>query len=268
MRPRHCLLALPVAALAIAGCGGGGGGSTASTTSTTTPTTTAALSKAEYITQGDEICAEVNAAVGSVGTASNSGSTASQVSRVGQVADIYTGMVNSLKGLGTPQGGGNSEFISSAEALSKAEGEAKLADERGDSSALGTAETSATSALTSFQAAAQAYGFKKCSEGPKAPSASTGSTTTPSSSSSSATTPETTAPEAGAGSRTGSERRRRRNGRSDGWGDWRRYLGRWWLVRGHRVGRHRPGLSAPAALAVGREAYAAEDSAQAPYRRE
>ncbi len=109
------------------------------------------------------------------------------------MADIYTGMLNSLKGLGTPEGGGNSEFISAAEALSKVEGEAKLADERSDSSALGAAETSATSALTSFQGAAQSYGFKNCSEGPKAPSASSGSTTTQSSSSA----PETTnAPEA------------------------------------------------------------------------
>lgn len=197
MRRSHCLLALSVAALAIGGCGGGGGGSI-STTSSTTPTT-AALSKSEYIKQGDEICAEVNAAVGSVGSSSSSGSSTSQVSQVGQVADIYTGMVSSLKGLGTPQGGGNGEFISSAEALAKAEGEAKLADDRGDSGALGAAETSATSALTSFQSAAQTYGFKHCSEGPKAPSPAKGSTTTtPSSSSSSSTSaPEATStPEA------------------------------------------------------------------------
>ena len=113
------------------------------------------------------------------------------------MADIYTGMVNSLKGLGTPEGGGNSEFITAAEDLSTAESEAKLADERGDSSALGTAETSATAAVVSFQSAAQSFGFAECGEGPSAPSTSP-STTTPSSSTttpSTTTTPTTVAPE-------------------------------------------------------------------------
>jgi hypothetical protein len=189
MRPRNCLFAaLPLTALAIAGCGGGGSDSTASAPAVAPTPTTIALSKDEYIAQGDAICAEVNVAVGSVGASSSSGSS----SQVGQVADIYTGMVDSLKGLGTPEGGGNSEFVSAAEALSTTEGEAKLADERGDSSALGAAETSATSALTSFQSAAQAFGFVECGEGPSAPSTSP-STTTPSSSS---PTPGTTTPAA------------------------------------------------------------------------
>jgi hypothetical protein len=187
MRPRNFLIALPLAALAIAGCGGGGGESTASTPTVATTPPTASLSKAEYVKQGDAICAEVNAAVGATGS-SSSGSS----SQVGQVADIYTGMVNSLVGLGTPEGGGNSEFLSAAEALSAAESEAKLADERGDSGALGSAESSATSAIVSFQSAAQAYGFKECGEGPSAPSAGP-STTTPSSSS---PTPGTTTPAA------------------------------------------------------------------------
>jgi hypothetical protein len=186
MRPRSFLIALPLAALSIAGCGGGGS-STASTSTVATAPATASLSKAEYVKQGDAICAEVNVAVGATGS-SRSGSS----SQVGQVADIYTGMVKSLKGLGTPKGGGDSEFVSAAEALSKAEGEAKLADQRGNSSALSSAESSATSAIVSFQSAAQAFGFKECSEGPHAPSTGP-STTTPSSSS---TTPSTTTPAA------------------------------------------------------------------------
>ena len=55
-------LDLPLAALAIAGCGGGDGGSTETTATVEAPT---ALSKAELISQGDAICAEVNAAIGS-----------------------------------------------------------------------------------------------------------------------------------------------------------------------------------------------------------
>ena len=53
------------------------------------------------------------------------------------MADIYTGMVESLKGLGTPQeAAGYAEFIKAAEELSQAESNAKLADARGDSEAL------------------------------------------------------------------------------------------------------------------------------------
>jgi hypothetical protein len=174
MRPRNFLiLAILLAALAIAGCGGGGGDST--TASASTEATTTALSKEELISRGDSICAEVNAAVGTVGESSEEGT-----SQVGQVADLYTGMVESLKGLGTPDDtAGYSEFISAGEELAQVESDAKLADERGDSSALGAAETNAISALTAFQSAATAYGFKECGREPSAPSP-TSTTTTPS----------------------------------------------------------------------------------------
>ena len=65
--PKPLTIAMPAAlvVLSVAGCGGGSD-STASTATTTEATPT--LSKAELISQGDAICAEVNAAVGSVGT--------------------------------------------------------------------------------------------------------------------------------------------------------------------------------------------------------
>ncbi|HEY5054245.1 MAG TPA: hypothetical protein VII45_12625, partial [Solirubrobacterales bacterium] len=112
MRPRSLsILALPLAALAIAGCGGGGGDST--TTPTTTEATTTALTKEELIARGDSICAEVNAAVGTVGESSEEGT-----SQVGQVADLYIGMVESLKGIGAPDDtAGYSGFISTGEEL-------------------------------------------------------------------------------------------------------------------------------------------------------
>src|SRR5918996_3581474 len=74
--PFVALLAL---ALPVAGCGGGGGDeSTAAPVETTEETT--ALTKAELISQGDGICAEVNAAVGTVGsTSSAAGGEAAQV---------------------------------------------------------------------------------------------------------------------------------------------------------------------------------------------
>jgi hypothetical protein len=175
MRPRLWLTAaLPLAVFAISGCGGGDGGDSSTAAApvvTTTPTT---LSKEELIAQGDAICAEVNAAVGTV----SSGSTDSS-SQVAQEADLYGGMVERLKGLGTPdETTGYAEFISAADELAQAESDAELASERGDESGLAAAQEEASSALASFQSAAQAYGFEECGEAPSAPVSS--ATTTPS----------------------------------------------------------------------------------------
>lgn len=160
---------MPVAALVIAGCGGGGGDESTESTTVSAPATKA-LSKAELIEQGDAICAEVNAAVGSVGASS----AESEKSPAAQVADLYSGMVSSLKNLGTPaETDGYAEFSEAADELATAEDEVKLASEREDTAALESAESSASSALTSFQSAASEYGFKDCSEGPSAPVAGT-----------------------------------------------------------------------------------------------
>ncbi len=162
------LAVLPLTALAIAGCGGGGGDeSTAAAPVETTETT--ALSKEELIAQGDGICAEVNAAVGSAGSTS-----ADAGSQVIQVAGLYEGMVERLKGLGPPSDDstGYPEFISSAEALAQAEDNVKLAYEREESEALSEASTEVASALTGFESAAQAFGFESCAETPTAPTPS------------------------------------------------------------------------------------------------
>jgi len=160
---RTSIALLPVAALIIAGCGGGGDDSTESTAVTTAAPT--ALTKAELIEQGDAICAEVNAAVGTVGA-----SSAETGSPAAQAADLYSGMVASLQNLGTPQEtDGYDEFSTAADELATAEDEVKLASERGDAAGLETAESNASSSLTSFQNAASEYGFEDCSEGPSAP---------------------------------------------------------------------------------------------------
>jgi len=164
---RTWIFALPVAALLVAGCGGGGSSDSSESTATTAAAPRA-LSKAELIEQGDAICAEVNAAVGSVGSSSTENS-----SPASQAADLYSGMVASLNNLGTPrEADGYAEFSSAAEELAKAEDEVKLASERGETAGLETAESSASEALTSFQNAAGEYGFKDCSEGPSAPATS------------------------------------------------------------------------------------------------
>ncbi len=168
--PKRCLTvaALPLAILGIAGCGGGNDSGETTPVVTTTPTTTA-LTQEELIAQGDAICAEVNAAVGSISASSASGAGG----QTAQTAGLYVGMVESLKRLGTPtETDGYAEFSAAADELSQAEGEVKLAAERADSGALSTAESNAASALTSFQSAAQSYGFEDCGQGPSAPAPS------------------------------------------------------------------------------------------------
>jgi hypothetical protein len=169
MRPLKLLkTAIPLTvlvALAVAGCGGGGSGST-STAAATTETT--ALSKADLISQGDSICGEVNAAVGST-----AGSETEASRQAIQVSDLYVGMVESIKRLGAPdEADGYPEFIEAAEGLSQVEGEVKLAAEREDTVALEEATTKAGPALEEFQTQAAVYGFKDCSEGPHAPTPS------------------------------------------------------------------------------------------------
>jgi hypothetical protein len=163
--PKHLTIALTLALLSllVAGCGGGGGNSTAQ--STEKEEAKPALTKQELISQGDSICAEVNTAVGSVGT-----SAASTESQIIQTANLYIGMVESLKRLGAPQEkAGYSEFLAAAEGLAKIEGEIKLSAEREDTTAIGEQATEAAPILEEFQAASAQYGFEQCGEGPHAP---------------------------------------------------------------------------------------------------
>jgi hypothetical protein len=162
MRSPYALIVALAAAALLAGCGGGDD-STESAPVATVPTTTA-VTQAELIERGDAICAEVNAAVGTVGSSTEAGGSAAGA------AGLYAGMVDSLKGIGPPrEAEGYPEFIAAAEALSTAEDEVELASEREDTAALESAESNASTALTSFQEAAEEYGFEECSEGPSAP---------------------------------------------------------------------------------------------------
>jgi hypothetical protein len=163
--PSRLLAVCGLAALVLAGCGGGGGEDSTAAPAATTETT-APLSKAELVSQADGICAEVNAAVGTVGSTSSEASA-----QAAQVAGLYGGMVERIKDLGPPSEGtgGYAEFISSAEALVQAEDDVKLAAEREEGAALEEAEAEASSALSSFQSAATTFGFADCAEAPEAP---------------------------------------------------------------------------------------------------
>lgn len=163
MRPRKLAIAASLLiALMIAGCGGGDETeTTASEKAEAKPT----VAKAELISQGDAICAEVNAAVASVGS-----SSAASQTQATQVASLYENMVGSLLQLGRPtEAEGYSEFIQAAEQLAKVEGEVKLAAEREDAEALEGASGRASTALEEFQGQAAIYGFEQCSQGPGIP---------------------------------------------------------------------------------------------------
>ncbi len=159
------LLLAALVALAIAGCGGGGGGETETTATTTEEPEK--LSKAELIERGDDICAETNAAVGALDSEPEESAVPETIEKT---ASLYTGMVERLQELGTPEGDESSymKFAEAAEELAKVEGEVKLAAEREDTAALGEAATEATPALEEFQTQAEIYGFEECSEGPGA----------------------------------------------------------------------------------------------------
>ena len=162
------VLSAVLAALVVAGCGGGGGDTTESTATTEEPKQ---LTKDELIAQGDAICAEVNAAVGALSSETSVEAVPEQIEKT---SNLYTGMVERLLALGTPQGdtGEYAKVSEAAEELAKVEGEAKLAAEREDTAALGEAATEAAPALEEFETQAEAYGFEKCSEGPGAPTPS------------------------------------------------------------------------------------------------
>lgn len=167
MRPKFLVLALPALlalVLVASGCGGGG---SSSTTAAKKPKeeTAPKLSKGQFISQGDAICAEVNTAVGSVGE-----SAAETSSQATQVANLYSGMVQSLQRLGQPSEiDGYSEFMGAAERLAMTENEVKAAAEKENLELLEEASQAAAPAVEEFQQQAAIYGFNECSEGPHAP---------------------------------------------------------------------------------------------------
>lgn len=169
MRPKLLVLALPaLLALVFAASGCGGGGSSSTTTAKKPQEDTAPkLSKGQFISQGDAICAEVNTAVGSVGE-----SAAETSSQTTQIANLYSGMIQSLQRLGQPSEiEGYSEFMGAAERLAMTENEVKAAAEKENLELLEEASQEAAPAVEEFQQQAAIYGFKECSEGPHAPAA-------------------------------------------------------------------------------------------------
>jgi hypothetical protein len=167
MKRAICLLALaPV--LAAAGCGGGDD-STPTTLPAATTETPKQLSKDQFIAQGDGFCGEVNAALGAL--SGDAGSDAAQA------ASLYKGLLEHLRGLGTPDdNAGLNEFLSAGDDLITAEEAADRAAQDNNDAALASAESDAASAQSAFSSAASSFGFQECGQGPSAPSTSASGT--------------------------------------------------------------------------------------------
>jgi hypothetical protein len=178
MRLKFSVLAIPaLLALVLVASGCGGGGSSSTTTAKKPPKeeTVAKLSKGQFISQGDAICAEVNTAVGSVAE-----SAAESSSQTTQIANLYSGMVQSLQRLGQPSEiTGYSEFMGAAEQLAMVENEVKAASEKENSELVEEASQLAAPAVEEFQQQAAIYGFEDCSEGPHAPTVAPESSSAP-----------------------------------------------------------------------------------------
>jgi hypothetical protein len=159
------LLLSVLVAVAVAGCGGGGDETTDSTAATTEEPQK--LTKSELIEQGDDICAETNAAVGALSSEVEAGSLPETTEKT---SNLYIGMVEGLQELGAPEGAESSftSFMEAAEEFAKVEGEVKLATEREDTEALSEAANEAEPAREEFETQAETYGFEECSEGPQA----------------------------------------------------------------------------------------------------
>jgi hypothetical protein len=168
MRSRLLVLVLPAllaVALLASGCGGSGSSSTTTAKKQPKEETAPKLSKGQFISQGDAICAEVNTAVGSV-----SESASEPSSQTTQIANLYSGMVQSLQRLGQPSEiEGYSDFMGAAERLAMTENEVKAASEQENPALVEEASQEAVPAVEEFEQQAAVYGFEECSEGPHAP---------------------------------------------------------------------------------------------------
>ncbi|HEY2055747.1 MAG TPA: hypothetical protein VGH14_17585 [Solirubrobacterales bacterium] len=161
------LSALLALALVASGCGGGGSSSTTTAKKPPKEEAPAKLSKGQFISQGDAICAEVNTAIGSVQQ-----SAAEASSQTTQIANLYSGMVQSLQRLGQPSEiQGYSEFMGAAEQLAMTENEVKAASAQENAPLVEEASQAAVPAVEEFQQQAAIYGFEACNEGPHAPTA-------------------------------------------------------------------------------------------------
>ena len=166
----------------------------------------AALSKSEFIAQGDALCAEANAALSALDTGTAGSDPEFQAA---QELQITRSELQSLESLPPPSENRSAldSFLSALEDQVNALSSKKAAVDQGDDPAAAVAE--ASTAASSAQTAAQDYGFQDCANASEAPTTATTTapavttTTTPTTPTTPVPTTTTPAPTGGTGGNTG-----------------------------------------------------------------
>src|SRR3954462_6308636 len=126
--------------VALAACGGDSTPETPIVVSSTTPT---GLTKEEFISQADAICATANTQIADIAAAGEG------ISRAADVADIRQGVVTDIQALGTPVDDGSSSSSSSSSSTTDPTATATSSDlstfPGSDTSSSSTDSTSTTS---------------------------------------------------------------------------------------------------------------------------
>lgn len=134
--------AMAAAGLLFLGCGGGG--DEAPVEQPASEPVEPVITQSELIDEGNRICAEVNAAIGTIEASDSAGSTTLE----SQLATIYDGLADRLEDLGKPSDGAAPVAVISA---------ARSLGQPGEGSA------------EELRQAADDYGLDECAEEPSAP---------------------------------------------------------------------------------------------------
>ncbi|MGI8462233.1 MAG: hypothetical protein ACR2OC_11470 [Solirubrobacterales bacterium] len=160
LRPGILASTLAFAAIGV-GCGGDDEPITSVSSTTAGPTGASGASGTleSFIDQGDDICAESNAAIANI--ASSSATTDTSTS---QEVSITEGQIDGLKSLGAPPEDAETfdRFLTAQEEVVAALEKADLAGQRGEDTT--EADTEAAAAAADAQSAAEDFGFKECGQ--------------------------------------------------------------------------------------------------------
>jgi hypothetical protein len=201
------VLVLVLVVVAIAGGGDDEGTPIEPVTGASTPGLSSALSKDEFIQQGDDICEETAVAIANV----DSSDTKNQAE---QELELTQSELDQLRTLTPPEEDQATldDFFASLDDLIDALDKKFLAADRSDDTALAEADPEIDTAKADVLSAAKDYGFKKCGEegepsgntttgdtGAVAPTATTPTTVTPTTPPATPTPTPTPAPSGGTG---------------------------------------------------------------------
>jgi hypothetical protein len=146
------------AGIVFSACGGDSSPEVSINIPTTGTTDASSLSKADFITDADTACEEVNTAISQF-AASGQGLTEAD-----QIADLRQGLADQLKELGPPEEDRATfdQFNTALQAQVQAGQKIALASERGEDTA--EFETELQTAKDQAATAAQTYGFQQCGQ--------------------------------------------------------------------------------------------------------